>query len=73
MKLQTCHNESYKKADTQSKRYILAADWGKVFKEIHRALTRKFPFGVFFIVKDDVITVTAIVHLARHPKTWKKR
>jgi len=45
----------------------------KIFKEIRRALSRKFPFGVFFIVKDDMITITAIVHLARHPKSWKKR
>lgn len=45
----------------------------KIFKQIRRALARKFPFGVFFIVKEDVITVTAIVHLARHPKSWKKR
>ena len=45
----------------------------KIFKEMRRALTRKFPFGVFFIVKEDAITIIAIVHLVRHPKSWKKR
>ena len=45
----------------------------QIFKTIRRALVRRFPFGVFFVIKNYEITVTAIVHLARHPKSWKVR
>lgn len=44
-----------------------------VFKGIRKANTRRFPFGVFYIIEHKVITIIAITHLARHPKTWRKR
>ena len=37
-----------------------------------RALVRHFPYGVFFTVEDDIITVLAVLHLHRHPDTWKR-
>lgn len=42
-------------------------------KGIRKAKTKRFPFGVFYVVNKDTITVMAIIHLARHPRTWKKR
>jgi toxin ParE1/3/4 len=44
-----------------------------VYKNIRRALTERFPFGVFFIVENEVVYVIAIIHTSRSPKTWKKR
>jgi plasmid stabilization system protein ParE len=38
-----------------------------------RALVRDFPYGVFFTVEEDLVTVLAILHLHRHPDTWKRR
>jgi plasmid stabilization system protein ParE len=38
-----------------------------------RALVRDFPYGVFFTAEDDLITVLAVLHLHRHPDTWKDR
>jgi toxin ParE1/3/4 len=38
-----------------------------------RALVRDFPSGVFFTLEDDLITVLAVLHLHRHPDTWKRR
>jgi plasmid stabilization system protein ParE len=47
------------------------------FQEIEegarRALVRDFPYGVFFTTEDDLITVLAVLHLHRHPDTWKRR
>lgn len=43
------------------------------YKRIRKAKTKRFPFGVFYLVDKDTITVIAIIHLARHPKTWKSR
>jgi plasmid stabilization system protein ParE len=45
-----------------------------VHRDIHRALLRPFPYGVFFREEGkEVIRVIAIVHLHRHPDTWKRR
>jgi toxin ParE1/3/4 len=44
-----------------------------IYKNILRALTERFPFGIFFIVEDENIYVLAIQHTSRSPKNWKKR
>ena len=38
-----------------------------------RALVRDFPYGVFFTMDADILTVLAVLHLHRHPDTWKRR
>jgi len=40
---------------------------------IHRVLTRRFPYRIFFIVRSDAIVVFAIIHAARHDRVWKNR
>jgi plasmid stabilization system protein ParE len=44
-----------------------------VYKNIRRALTERFPYGVFFIVEERTIYILAIIHTSRKPKIWKKR
>ncbi len=44
-----------------------------VYKNIRRALTKRFPYGIFFIIEDDTVYVLAIQHTSRNPKIWKKR
>ncbi len=44
-----------------------------VHGETRRAMTKRFPYGVFFTVDDEEILVLAVVHLHRHPDAWKKR
>ena len=38
-----------------------------------RALTRRFPYRVFFIVRSDALVVFAVLHAARHDRVWKQR
>ncbi len=38
---------------------------------VRRALVRDFPYGVFFRMEADLIMVLAVLHLHRHPDTWK--
>ncbi len=45
----------------------------EVYKGLRRALTVRFPYGIFFTVAGDTIYVLAIVHTSRSPKVWKKR
>lgn len=40
--------------------------------DVRRALVRDFPYAVFFTTAADLITVLAVLHLRRHPDTWKR-
>lgn len=44
-----------------------------VHEEMRRGMLTRFPYGVFFSVEEAEILVLAIVHLHRHPDTWKRR
>ena len=41
--------------------------------EVRRILTRRFPYRVFFIVREDAIVVFAVLHAARHDLHWQRR
>lgn len=41
--------------------------------EVRRILARRFPYRIFFIVRDDAIVVFAVIHAARHDRHWRKR
>ena len=43
------------------------------YKNTRRALVRKFPFSVHYIIDGNNIVVLAIFHSSRNPKEWKKR
>ena len=43
----------------------------KVYKNYHRFLMRKFPYGVYYIIKDKTIIVMGVFHHSRDPKTIK--
>lgn len=42
-----------------------------VHKNIHRALIRRFPFGIFYIVEENEIIVLSVFHARRDPKWWE--
>jgi plasmid stabilization system protein ParE len=39
--------------------------------EVRRALTKRFPYRVFFIVRSDAVIVFRVLHGARHDREWK--
>lgn len=41
--------------------------------EVRRVLSRRFPYRIFFIVRDDAIVVFAVIHAARHDRHWRRR
>lgn len=45
----------------------------KVFKNIHRALCKKFPYAIYFVITDDNIVVIGVLHQSRNPTIWKTR
>lgn len=44
-----------------------------VYKNVHRALLRKFPYAIFYFVFDDTVVVIACFHTRRNPEGWKDR
>lgn len=53
--------------------YSNPKQFGKVRKLARMAIVKRFPFGVFYIIKGDVINVFAIFHFSRNPAVWKIR
>ena len=42
-------------------------------KDIRKALLKRFPFGIYYFVIDDVINIFAVIHFSRNPKIWNHR
>ncbi|MEI9993544.1 MAG: type II toxin-antitoxin system RelE/ParE family toxin [Rhizomicrobium sp.] len=40
---------------------------------IRRAPLRRFPYGMFFVVRDEDIVITACLHSSRDPAHWQRR
>ena len=40
---------------------------------IRRALTRRFPYAVFFSVEGETVVILAVLHTARDPEEWQRR
>ena len=59
--------ESYSKITRTPKVYQL------IYKTVRRKLLRRFPYGVFFVLKDDEIIIIAIMHTRRKPSDWNER
>lgn len=45
----------------------------KVYKNIRRALPRRFPYGIFYIIEKNKVIVLAVLHVKRDPALLKKR
>ena len=41
--------------------------------DVHRALLRRFPYGVYFLAESEEVKVFAVLHLHRQPDMWKSR
>ena len=44
-----------------------------VFKNVRRALLRRFPYSLFFVVEGDTLLVVACFHASRDPLRWQDR
>jgi len=40
----------------------------KVYGEFRRCLLRRFPFAIYFMIKDDQVIITGLFHCARDPR-----
>ena len=44
-----------------------------VYGKVRRALVRRFPYMLFFIVEGDTLLVIACFHASRDPRRWQER
>jgi plasmid stabilization system protein ParE len=45
----------------------------KIHKEIRRALTKRFPYGIFYLIDNDSVSVLGVLHARRDPAVIKAR
>ncbi len=60
-------NETFKRIKENPKQFP------SEYKQLQRAGTRRFPFNVFFVVKDFIGYVLGVFHTSRNPKVMKER
>jgi plasmid stabilization system protein ParE len=46
--------------------------YAEVIPKVRRALAPRFPYGLFYTIKGDLIHVLAVIHESRHPDLWPK-
>jgi plasmid stabilization system protein ParE len=44
-----------------------------VYKQVRRVLLRRFPYGLFYVIEEQMIVVVACFHASRDPKQWQRR
>ncbi len=44
-----------------------------IYHDVRRVLIRRFPYGVYYTVETDHITVVAVYHGKRDPAGWQSR
>jgi plasmid stabilization system protein ParE len=44
-----------------------------VFKNVRRALLRRFPYSLFFVIENETLFVIGRFHASRDPAQWQQR
>ena len=47
--------------------------WSQMSKNTRRCLTDRFPYGIIYQVKADLLRIIAVANLNRRPGYWKER
>jgi plasmid stabilization system protein ParE len=45
----------------------------KVYREVRKALVRRFPYSVYYRIRSDRVVVLAVFHNKRDLNVWKSR
>lgn len=44
-----------------------------LYRDVRRALVRRFPYKVFFYIEAHKAVVIGVIHAKRHPRAWQSR
>ena len=42
-------------------------------KRARRCLTNRFPYGIIYQIRPDMLLIVAVWHQRRHPQSWRER
>src|SRR5258708_31664548 len=45
--------------------------YAKIYRDVRRATTRRFPYAIYFVVEGDRVAVLPILHQSRDPREWQ--
>ncbi len=46
--------------------------YARIYHDIRRAMTRRFPYAVYFVVEGNHVSVLRVLHHARDPREWQR-
>jgi plasmid stabilization system protein ParE len=44
-----------------------------IYQDARRALVRRFPYSIFYVVGEDTVFVIGVFHSKRNPNEWQDR
>jgi plasmid stabilization system protein ParE len=47
--------------------------FARAYADLYRAMVRRFPYSIFFVVDGLNVNVLAVLHAKRNPRIWKRR
>lgn len=42
-----------------------------IHRDIRRAMTRRFPYAIYFVVEGDRVSILRVLHQVRDPRVWQ--
>ncbi|MBO3462015.1 type II toxin-antitoxin system RelE/ParE family toxin [Aetokthonos hydrillicola Thurmond2011] len=52
---------------------LLPESYPVVYRDVRRAVVKRFPYAVYYRIISSRVIVTAVFHGSRNPKGWQKR
>ena len=62
-----CLEESFARIQKNAKQYK------RIYKKVRRALVRRFPYGIYYVIDQQNISVIGVLHARKNPTHWQTR